>query len=193
MRILGIDPGMQRLGIGAVKIQGNDTSLLTYGMISHPRDSTVTFNEHLNAGIKQITVDFPKLIDMIGPDVIYSEIVPVGRLGSNSELVVAAATACKVIAFQFGIAWQDIGANTIKKELTGDGKATKAQVKRAVFALYPKVEEQHKRIKQQEKSAGEKQQGLPQDVMDAVGIAHVGALLNGINLSGQTSDNKGSV
>lgn len=180
---------MQRLGVGAVKIEGNSTKLLTYGMIAHPRDATTTFNEHLNAGVKQITADFPRLIDMVGPDVIYSEIVPVGRLGSNTELVVAAITACKVIAFQFGIEWKDIGANTIKKELTGDGKATKAQVKRAVFALYPKIEDQHKKIKRDQKSANEKQEGLPQDVMDAVGIAHVGALLNGINISGQASNN----
>ncbi len=146
-------------------------------MIAHPRDDALTFNQHLNTGIQQIVTDFPKLIDAIQPTVICAEIVPSGRLGSNSELVVAAITSCKVIAFQFGIEWIDYGANTIKKQVTGDGKATKTLVRNTILDLFPAVKSRHALLKKEQKVAGEKAEGLPQDVFDGIAIALCGVKL----------------
>lgn len=178
MRILSIDPGMTRLGVASI-ITGKDDqmTLLTYGMIAHPRDPAHTFNEHLNAGIRQIVDDLPKLIDIVSPSVICAETVPVGRLGSNTELVVAAITAAKVLAYQFGITWVDYGANTIKKQVTGDGRATKTKVRNAVLSYFPEVDERHKQMKKDQKAAGEKVEGLPADVFDAIATSITGAKL----------------
>jgi len=178
MRILGIDPGLTRLGFGALEPNSNNLNLLGYGMIAHPRDESLTFNQHLNTGIHQIVTDFPKLIDAIQPTLICAEIVPSGRLGSNSELVVAAITSCKVIAFQFGIEWIDYGANTIKKQTTGDGKATKTVVRNTILDLFPQVKSRHALLKKDQKVAGEKAEGLPQDVFDGIAISLCGVKLN---------------
>jgi Holliday junction resolvasome RuvABC endonuclease subunit len=178
MRILGIDPGFTRLGVAVLSVEGGVSKLENVACIFHPpREQGVKFNEHLNKGIQQLVNDFPKVIDMARPNFIAAETVPAGRLGSNSELVVAAVTVCKTIAFQFGIEWKDIAANTIKKTVTGNDIATKATVKRAVFAQFPSLEEQHKKIRKDEKKAGTTVVGLPQDVFDAVAIALTGAKL----------------
>jgi len=174
---------MTRLGIGAVEIDDGNLSLITYGMLVHPRNPALKFNAHLNEGIEQITIELPRLIDLTKPDIICGEIVPAGRLGSNSELVVAAITACKVIAFQFGIPWKDLAANTVKKQVTGDGLATKAAVRNAIIAEFPKVGERHAKLKKEQKAAGEPAKGLYEDVFDAVAIAACGAKLAYGNIS----------
>src|SRR6266542_4338454 len=120
MIIVGIDPGLARLGLGALNITGDDISLFTYGMISHPQDPAVPWNEHLNAGIYQIATDMPRFFDATKPNLVVAELVPPGKLGMNTELVIAAITTVKIIAYQFGIPWQGMAANTIKKRTTGD-------------------------------------------------------------------------
>ena len=179
MRVLGIDGGMTRLGIGAVRQEGDSFRLITHGLIHHPRDPERTFNEHLNLGIAQIVNDLPRLLDLVNPEIIVSEFIPAGKLGANDSLVIAAVTTCKVIAFQFGIPWHDVAASTVKKELTGDGRATKVTVRNAVFDIFPLVEIRHQQMKAEQKQGGEKAVGLPQDVFDALGIAVVGANLYG--------------
>lgn len=97
MRVLAIDPGLVRLGIGALEFKDGDISLITYGLISNPRGQE-SYNDFLNTGIHQIATDFPRLLDIIQPHIIVAETVPPGRLGSNSDSVMAAITVCKVIA-----------------------------------------------------------------------------------------------
>ncbi len=179
MQILGLDGGMTRLGIGVVKVEDDQVRLVTHGLIYHPRDPEQKFNQHLNSGIAQIVTDFPRLLDLTKPDLIISEYIPAGKLGSNDSLIIAAVTTCKVIAFQFGIDWVDIAASTVKKELTGDGRASKILIRNTVFDLYPLVEARHKQLKVEQKQIGEKVVGLPQDVFDGLAIAHVGANLYG--------------
>lgn len=188
MRVLGIDPGLTRLGHGAVSLVDGEKFLIGHGLINHPRDPSHTFNQHLNAGILQITNDLPKLLDIINPTLVCAELVPPGRLSANSELVVAAITACKVIVYQFGIEWVDFGANTIKKTVTGDGTATKAKVKNAVIAEFPQIGERHKLVKAEQKAEGVKATGLPQDCFDAVAVALTGIELHEFNSRPKAQD-----
>lgn len=171
MRILGLDPGMARLGIGALEFKDDQISLITYGMISNPRDKNATYNDFLNAGIYQIVNDFPRLLDVIAPHIVVAELVPPGRLGSNSDSVMAAITTCKVIAYQFGIPWNNIAASTVKKAMTGDAKATKAKIRNRVLDEFDLIKARHAELKREQKEEGEKPVGLPQDVFDAIAVA----------------------
>ena len=170
MRVLGLDPGLIRLGIGALEYKEDHTALLTYGLISNPRGSE-SYNDFLTAGIHQICGDFPRLLDIIQPHIIVAETVPPGRLGSNSDSVMAAITVCKVIAYQFGIPWNNIAASTVKKSVTGDHKASKAVIKNTVMDRFDVVKARHAELKKEQKQEGEKATGLPQDVFDAIAIA----------------------
>jgi Holliday junction resolvasome RuvABC endonuclease subunit len=173
VKILGLDPGMERLGFGAVKFDG-EMELLKWGMIQTPRYGQ-KFNEYLNEGIINIADLFPKVVMQTDPDVIFAEIVPVGKLGSNSELVVASITVCKVIAHQYGIPWFDIAANSWHTELLGEGvKSTKAKVRNAVFYHFPPMADKHKKLKEEQKNEGDKAEGFAPDITDAIGIAIVG-------------------
>jgi Holliday junction resolvasome RuvABC endonuclease subunit len=178
--ILGIDPGLTRLGWGAVGVNGEELTLGLSGLIAHPRDTDLPYNKYLNDGILQITEKFPVILSVVQPISIYAEIVPPGRLGSRSELVVAAITTCKVIAFQWGIVWNDVGANTVKKIITDDGTATKARVRNAVIDAFPSIGAAHKKAKLEQKEQGEKRpEGIPQDVFDGIAIAMAGATIDG--------------
>jgi crossover junction endodeoxyribonuclease RuvC len=178
VKVLGLDPGFKRLGYAGLEEKESKVELITYGVISNDR-ADLTWNQNLNEGIEWISIELPRLIDRVKPHVIMAELVPPGKLGSNDSLVVAATTTCKVVAFQFGIPWQDIAASTIKKELTGDGRATKAVVKNAVFDLFPSVEMDHLNLKKEQKARGEKASGHPQDAFDALAISYIGCQLNG--------------
>lgn len=163
------------MGLGAIQVTGDEIELVTCGMIAHPREAGSLFNDHLASGIHQIADDLPRFIGMFEPDVIAMELVPVGRLGSNDALVIAAASSCRLIAYQFGIDVINLAASTVKKGVTGDGTASKAKVRNAMLAAFSNLDEKHAALKREQKAAGEKAEGLPQDIFDAIAIAVVGA------------------
>lgn len=187
MRIIGVDPGMTRLGLGAVQVTGDDIELITCGIIGHPRDPSLSFNDHLAAGIHQLADTFPRYIALVEPDAIAMELVPVGRLGSNDALVVAAATSCRLIAHQFGIPLLNVAASTVKKEIAGDATASKTKIRNTILDSFEKLNEEHTKLKKEQKEAGEKPVGFPQDIFDAIAIAIVGATIYGREKKGEDS------
>lgn len=174
MRILGLDPGMKRLGFGVVEREDEEVVLLDFGYFLNERPGDVTYNKFLNLAIGFIAEKFPGLLNEYAPDAIAAEIVPVGRLAANSELVVAAITTCKVIAFQFGVPWHDYGANTVKSVIAGHGSATKAKIRSTICSLYSNIAQAHAELKQRQKSDGQKGEGIPFDVFDGVAVATTG-------------------
>lgn len=178
VRILGIDPGMTRLGYSAIEKE-EELNLYKFGMINTPRTSQ-TYNEFLNEGIEHISSEFPRVLMLSTPDIIVAETVPVGKLGSNSELVVASITVCKVLAYQWGIPWYDIAANTWQSKVVGSGiKVTKAKTRNAAFAYFPALVGQHKQLKKEQKEAGDKPEGFPPDVTDAIAVSIAGHIIYG--------------
>ena len=178
MKVLGIDPGMNRLGYAGTENE-TELNLYKFGMIHTPR-AAQTFNQYLNEGIENIATEFPRVLMFTTPDIIVAETVPVGKLGSNSELVVASITVCKTIAFQWGIPWYDVAANTWQSKVVGQGvKVTKAKTRNATFAYFPALAEQHKLLKKEQKDEGEKAEGFPPDVTDAIAISIAGHIIYG--------------
>ena len=174
-KVLGIDPGMKRLGLAVIEVNSDGKLiLLTYGLINNPRQAE-TYGEYLNNSISEVLVDFSRFLGLTTPDIIVSERVPPGRLQASSELVFSAITVCKVLAYQWNVPWHDLAANTIKKTITGDDKASKAKIKNAVSARYPRLIEHHKELREEQKKAGDKVVGLYPDVYDAVATALCGA------------------
>ena len=180
MKVLSIDPGNQRMGLASLN-QDKDgvIHLGPCSLILNPKDESIPFNKYLNRGIAQICELFPLMLHKVQPDFITSETVPVGRLGSNTELVVASITVCKVIAWQWGVDWYDIDANTVKKQVTDDGRATKSKVKHAVIKQFPSVLKQNDEYKEQQKKEGLKPEGFPQDLYDAIAIGWAGLIKYG--------------
>lgn len=170
MRILGIDPGLIRLGLGALEYKDDKTSIITYGLIANPRGEE-KWNEFLTTGIHQICNDFPRVLDATQPHRIVAELVPPGRLGSNSDSVMAAITVCKVFAYQFGIPWHWLAASTIKSVVAGDSRATKTRIRNRMMEEFDVVKVRHAELKAEQKQSGLKTVGLPYDVTDALAVA----------------------
>ena len=176
---------MQKLGYGAVSTDKEELNLYKFGMIHTPRTDQA-YNEFLNEGIRHITTEFPRILMYTEPDVIVAELVPPGRLGSNSELVVAAITVCKVIAFQWGIEWRDIADSTWKAKVVGRREATKAQTRNTVFSYFPNMADQHKLLKKQQKADGLKAEGFPADITDAIAVSIAGTIIYDIEAQERT-------
>lgn len=177
MRILGLDPGFERLGFAILDL--HPFQLANMGVIPNEKDPLLTFNENLNEGIRHIIDQFQRILMIYDPKEVAAEIVPVGKLGSRSETTVAAITVCKTIAFQYGIPWQDYGANTVKECVAHDGQATKAQVRNAILALFPNWNEPHQQEKTRQKKDGIKRPpGIPQDAFDGAAVAVTHAVKN---------------
>jgi len=174
MRVLGFDPGMERLGFGIVDTDPFD---LTYmGVIANPPDHTKGWNENVDAGIKNITEQFPRIMMLYDPQVIVSELLPPGKLGSRSETTRAAISTCKAMAYLYGIPWINYGANTIKETIAGDGTASKARVRNAILELFPQWKIKHQDEKNKQKKEGLKRPpGIPQDAFDgaAAAVTHI--------------------
>lgn len=203
MRILGFDPGLVYMGFGVVDFDREEPiSIAHLGYFHIPRHEQ-TFNEYLNGAIAALAENFPRLLQNYEPNMVASEIVPVGKLGSNTELVVAGITTIKTICFQFGIEWKDIAANTVKKTMTGNGRATKAAVQSTLCSRYPSLGKKHLEIKEEQRAKGEKAQGLPPDVFDGLAVAlatasQLGGILKegemlGDSFFGKTQDTEGSL
>ena len=176
-RILGFDPGLSCMGFGVLDVD-NDTGqidLQHFGFFEIKRNGKA-FNDYLNDAIAGLTENFPRLIQAYDPNVVCAEIVPVGRLGSNTELVVAGITTIKVVSFQFGLHWMDLAANTVKKTVSGNGRATKAQVRKSLFEIFPTLKTKNDALKKEQKSKGERASGLPADVYDGIAVAYTAAI-----------------
>lgn len=171
MQILGLDPGLERLGFGVFRAE--EKSLVTMGVIPNPKDHLLSYNENLNQAIQNITTQFQRILMLYDPQQIAAETVPVGKLGSRSETTVASITVCKTLAFTYGIPWTDYGANTIKKTLTDDGTASKAKVRNAILELFPDWKTKHKseKDKQRREEGMKRPPGIPQDAFDGAAIA----------------------
>jgi Holliday junction resolvasome RuvABC endonuclease subunit len=175
--ILGVDPGAQNFGWAAVSLEDKELSLGLCGLIQTPRSEYPGYNDFLDACVAQITEQFPVILSLVQPDLIYSEYVPPGRLGSRSELVTAASSVAKTIAFQWGIEWHGIAASTWKKTVLDDSTATKARIRNHMLDCFPSLADKHALQKAQQKAEGEKATGIPQDVFDSLGIAIAGCKL----------------
>lgn len=171
LRVLGLDPGKVRLGWGLV-VDEDGLKLPQVGIIPNPADPLLSWNEDLNNAIVNVADSFKMIYFLYRPDAVAAEIVPTGKLGSNSERVVACITVCKTLAHLWGCPWYDYGANTVKETVAGDGLATKAQIKRAVWQLFPEWEERHKQTRARQKEEGDPRPvGIPADAWDGAAIA----------------------
>lgn len=168
MRILAIDPGALRLGYSVIE----DGVLIDSGIKGLVRKPEEEFQAYRFRLIRYWIKEFPLLLNLVNPDIIYSETIPAVGSGSfiaatQSELVKAAITTCQVIAFQRDIDWTQLAATTIKKDLTGSGRASKVKVRDAVISAFPQLKERKKELT------------TYADESDAIGIGIVAMKRNG--------------
>jgi hypothetical protein len=81
---------------------------------------------------------------LVGADFLAYEALPAVGSGNfvaatQSELAKTAILVIEVIALQRGLEVKRIAANTIKKNLTGNGRATKVHIRNSVIDVFPEL------------------------------------------------------
>ena len=127
MRILGIDPGLNITGYGVLDIVDGRPRLVEAGIVRGKSRGS------LSARVKEIYTGVSDVVTSLKPDVLALE-----KLYSHYDrpttaiLMGHARGVICLAAAQADIAVEDYAATQVKKTLTGNGRAPKAQMQRAI-------------------------------------------------------------
>ena len=126
MRILGIDPGLQRTGFGVIDTCGARLDYVTCGIIAtDPKAQTAQRLREIFDGITQ-------LCERYAPQEAAIEIVFVNVNAQSTLLLGQARGACLTALSVGGLPIAEYTALQMKKAVAGHGRAAKAQVQEMV-------------------------------------------------------------
>ncbi len=133
MRILGIDPGLQRTGYGVLDCSKNAVvpKLIDAGIIRLTAKTTVP------ARLVELETELNSLFDEYKPQACAVEKLYAHYKHPMTAILMGHARGVILLCAQRrGIELIEISANRIKKSLTGHGHASKAQMQRSVQQLF---------------------------------------------------------
>ena len=151
MRILGIDPGLERTGYGVIDVPAGAAPprLIEAGVIrTRPGNPLPARLAEIHAGLGGVFADFRP--DTMAVEELYSHY----RHPRTAILMGHARGIALVAAAQAGVAVVSYSATNVKKSLLGSGHASKEQVQRMVQSLFALKDVPH-----------------PPDVADALAVA----------------------
>ncbi|MCC7357793.1 crossover junction endodeoxyribonuclease RuvC [Candidatus Uhrbacteria bacterium] len=126
MRVLGIDPGFDRLGFGVVDLQGSLVNWVSHGIVQTSKyDLYGQRLQQVRDGMKKAILDF-------SPDVVAVEQL---FFSSNAKTAMQVGMARGVILLEIadaGIALVEVMPNQVKQGLTGWGAADKKAIQHMV-------------------------------------------------------------
>lgn len=131
IRIIGIDPGLQRTGWGVLETDGNRLRHIAHGTItSRPKDDLSERLLQLHIGLTEVLVTYRPHEAAVEQTFVNKD--PAGTL----KLGQARAIALLVPA-QAGLSVAEYAPNQVKKSVVGAGHAEKPQVLHMVKVLLP--------------------------------------------------------
>ncbi len=131
MRILGIDPGLQRTGFGVIEAHGAKLHYIASGTIS----TTEAPRGDLPLRLKIIFEGVREVVERYQPDCAAAEIVFVNVNPQSTLLLGQARGAALAALVSGGLPVAEYTALQMKKAVVGHGLATKAQVQAMVQRL----------------------------------------------------------
>ena len=131
MRILGIDPGLQKTGWGIIEVQGHNLKFVACGTIK--TKATDPLSERLltlDHGLSQVIV-------MNKPDAAAIEETFVNKNPASALKLGIARGATFLPPARAGLTVAEYPANLVKKSIVGSGHASKDQMGMMVRTLLP--------------------------------------------------------
>lgn len=129
MRILGVDPGTRRTGIGIIESEGNRYRLLHFEIL------ILKPTTPLPDRLKHIYHSLLVLLRQFRPDVLALENVFFGK-DPRAMVKIGEARACAMLAAsEEGIDVVEYPPARVKQAVSGNGRATKVQVQQMIKAL----------------------------------------------------------
>ncbi len=126
MFVLGIDPGLTTTGYGAVRRVGGSLEAVAVGVIRTDAAAPDA------ARLAEIHRDIASVIDDLEPDAMAIERVFLNRNRSTAIGVGRASGVIMLAAADRGVLVDEYTPTTVKASVTGDGMASKIQVKQMV-------------------------------------------------------------
>jgi len=128
MRILGIDPGLERIGYGIVDRAGSKLQVVSYGLIETPR---IAIPDRLRYAHEAVL----EMLATHNPDTIATERL-LFTVNKTTAMDVAKALGVVLLATsQKGLPWCEYSPPEIKQAVVGVGNADKKQVQFMVTKL----------------------------------------------------------
>jgi crossover junction endodeoxyribonuclease RuvC len=154
MRIIGFDPGIDRLGWAVVEADSpRNIKCLSYGLISTDRKTSSADR------LYEIFNDVTHLLERFSPDFVIAEELYFAKNVTTGMVVSEVRGVLKVCTMAKAKPFLEIHPMTVKKKLTGYGNAKKNQVRFVVSKIF-----------------GFEEPPKPDDVADAIAIAYLGIL-----------------
>ena len=157
MRILGIDPGLHLTGYGVVEFRGMTPKLIDGGVLR--------FNakQSISARLVELEKELSALINEAKPDRVAVEKIYSHYAHPQTAVLMGHARGVILLCVERAkLQLVELPANSVKKNLTGNGHASKGQMQRSVQGLF-KLKELPE----------------PPDVADAIAIALCGGRESG--------------
>ncbi len=133
MRILGIDPGLQNLGWGVIRVEGNKITHLGNGVCHGTGDELAQRLLTLHDQLTEVVAHHQ-------PDAAAVEHVFVNRDGAGTLKLGQARGVALLVPARFGLSVGEYAPNKIKKTVVGVGHADKVQVQHMVKLQLPGVQ-----------------------------------------------------
>jgi crossover junction endodeoxyribonuclease RuvC len=131
MRLLGLDPGLQRTGWGVIVADGNRLRHVADGVVRSRGDGAMADR------LAQIFHGIRVVIETYNPQSAAVEKTFVNANGASTLSLGQARGVTLLAPALVGLPVAEYAANLVKKSLTGAGHAGKAQVAAMVAALLP--------------------------------------------------------
>jgi len=130
MRILGIDPGLGTCGYAVIDIQAPDEKLIEAGTVR--TDEKLSLEKRLD----QIANDFAAILEKFNPDTVSVEKLYSHYAHPNTAILMGHARGVILQkCAQNQIEVKSFSATKIKKSITGNGRASKEQIQKAIQVL----------------------------------------------------------
>ena len=131
VKILGIDPGLQRTGWGIVQSLGNSLSYVGHGVIeTNIKASLAERLNTLHQGIMNVLQQFQPNEAAVEETFVNKNPASTLKLGMARGVVLFTPAS-------FGLPVSEYSANKVKKSVVGSGHADKSQVAQMVALLLP--------------------------------------------------------
>jgi crossover junction endodeoxyribonuclease RuvC len=128
MLILGIDPGLERIGYGCVRREGSRLTSVEHGLIQTPR---IALPDRLRIAYEQVDA----LIERLQPDSLATERLLFSVNKKTAMDVAKALGAILLAGSRRGLCWSEYTPPEIKQAVVGNGAAEKRQVQFMVTKL----------------------------------------------------------
>jgi crossover junction endodeoxyribonuclease RuvC len=131
MRLLGLDPGLQRTGWGMIAADGNRLRFVAAGVVvTDPDDDLASRLDALYRGLKAVVASH-------APEVAAVEETVINRNAGSSLKLGQARGVVLLAAAHAGLAVTEYASKTVKRAVVGTGAADKRQVAMMVRVLLP--------------------------------------------------------